>query len=192
MKFDLSKIKAVLLAGGKGTRLAPYTTVLPKPLMPIQDMPIAEVLIRQLYKAGVKDITFSVGYLSSLIRAYFGSGEKFGVNVSYSEEHRPLGTAAPLALVPNLNETFLVLNGDILTTLDFGDMVRFHKEKGGVATIGLFDKEVQINLGVIETDSKGCVSKYIEKPKIPYKVSIGAYVFEPEVLKYLKADERFD
>src|SRR5687768_8631312 len=112
-------MKAIILAGGKGTRLAPYTTILPKPLMPIGDMPILEIVIRQLARHGIRDITLAVGYLAELLMAYCGDGEKFGVQIDYSREEEPLGTAGPITLVPNLNETFLVMNGDLLATLDY-------------------------------------------------------------------------
>src|SRR5512147_2293813 len=110
-------MKAVILAGGKGTRLAPYTTILPKPLMPIGDMPILEIVIRQLVRHGFDDLTLAVGHLAELLMAYCGNGGKFGAKVDYSREENPLGTAGPIALVPNLNETFLVMNGDLLTTI---------------------------------------------------------------------------
>lgn len=185
-------LRAILLAGGRGTRLAPYTTVLPKPLMPIGDMPIAEILIRQLKRAGVREITFSVGYLSSLLRAYFEGGKKFDVKISYSEETQPLGTAGPLALVPNLESTFLVANGDILTTLDFKKMIQTHRKKKSTATVGIFSKKVTIDLGVLKLSRTGALEDYIEKPTFSYDVSIGCYVFEPEVLKSIPKNKKFD
>ena len=125
----MTGIKAVVLAGGKGTRLAPYTTVFPKPLMPVGDMPVLEIVIRQLRRAGIRDIALSVGYLASLLEAYFGQGSRWGVSIRYSQEETPLGTAGPLRLVMDLTDTFLVMNGDLLTTLDFAEMVRVHRRR---------------------------------------------------------------
>ncbi len=185
-------VRAILLAGGKGTRLAPYTTVLPKPLMPLGDMPIAEVIVRQFRRIGIQDVTFCVGYLSSLIQAYFGNGERFGLKIWYSEETRPLGTAGPIGLVRELKDTFVVLNGDILTTLDFKAMVEFHREEKAIATVGVFSKKIKIDLGILELDSKGRIQKYIEKPTLTYPVSMGIYVFEPDVLEYVPKKRHLD
>ena len=118
-------MKAVILAGGKGRRLAPYTTILPKPLMPIGDMPILEILLRQMQRSGVVDhAILTVGYLEELLRAFFKNGERIGLQINYSFEEQPLGTAGPIAMIDGLEETFLVTNGDVLTTLDLADLVR--------------------------------------------------------------------
>ncbi len=185
-------MKAVILAGGKGTRLAPYTTILPKPLMPIGDMPIIEIVIRQLAQRGFFDISLAVGHLAELLMAYCGDGSKFGVQIKYSREEQPLGTAGPIALIPDLTETFLVMNGDLLTTLDYGDMYRYHKRRGAMATLAAYPREVKIDLGVIEFDEENWVRDYIEKPIYNYHVSTGVYIFEPEVLDYLKPNQRLD
>jgi len=116
-------MKAVILAGGKGTRLAPYTTILPKPLMPIGDMPILEVMLRQMKRAGINHVVLTVGHLASLMRSYFGDGAQWEMDITYSQEQIPLGTAGPIALVQGLNKTFLVTNGDVLTTLDIKKLV---------------------------------------------------------------------
>lgn len=189
---DLGGVRAVILAGGKGTRLAPYTTVLPKPLMPIGDLPILEILLRRLERAGIRDVTLSVGYLSSLLEAYFGDGGRWGLRIAYSREEEPLGTAGPLALVPDLTDPFLVMNGDLLTTLDFRDLVRAHRERGAFVTLGLYPKEVKIDLGVIETDGDGRIRDYVEKPTLTYEVSVGVYVMQPEVLQYVPVGQRVD
>jgi NDP-mannose synthase len=188
----LGGVRAILLAGGRGARLAPYTTVLPKPLMPVGDMPILEILLRQLRRAGVRNVTLSVGYLASLLEAYFGNGERFGLAIEYSREEEPLGTAGPLALLDGIDDTFLVMNGDLLTTLDVRDIVREHRRRGAIATLGLFPKEVKIDLGVIETDSDGRIVEYIEKPTLSYEVSVGMYAMQPEVLEYVPRGERLD
>ena len=185
-------MKAVILAGGKGTRLAPYTTVLPKPLMPIGDMPILAVILHQLKAHGVSEVVLCVGYLSSLLEAYFADGERFGLKITYSRENEPLGTAGPLGLVPDLNETFFVMNGDLLTTINYSAMLKFHRSHGKCATVGLARKDVKIDLGIIETTADMSIANYIEKPTLSYMISMGIYVFEPEVLEFVRGKGRID
>lgn len=185
-------MRAIVLAGGKGTRLAPYTTVLPKPLMPIGEMPILEIVIRQLQRHGFDDLTLAVGYLAELLMAYCGDGSKFGVKLDYSREDQPLGTAGPIALVPNLDETFLVMNGDLLTTIDYGAMLKYHRERGALATIACYQRDVKIDLGVIDVSPENWVSNYIEKPTYHYTVSMGIYIFEPAILDYIPLNQRLD
>lgn len=184
-------MKAIILAGGKGTRLAPYTTVLPKPLMPIGDMSILEVVLRQLAHYGFDEVTLAVGYLAELIMAYCGDGSKFGLKISYSREDQPLGTAGPIGLVPNLEETFLVMNGDLLTTLDYGDLLRSHRERGAITTLAAYRREVKIDLGVVETQN-GWVTDYVEKPTYHFSVSTGIYIFEPAVQAYIPPGKHLD
>lgn len=185
-------MKAVILAGGKGRRLAPYTTVLPKPLMPIGNMPILEVVVRQLGRAGFDEITMAVGYLAELLIAYFGDGKKFGANITYSREEMPLGTAGPLSLIKNLNEPFIVMNGDLLTTIDFNDLWNHHNRNDSIATLATFKRDVKIDLGVIETDQNMFITGYIEKPTYHYTVSTGVYVFSPKVLEFLPIEKKID
>jgi NDP-sugar pyrophosphorylase family protein len=185
-------MKAVILAGGKGRRLAPYTAVLPKPLMPIGDVPILEVVIRQLGHAGFDQITMAVGYLAELLMAYFGDGSKFGVHLHYSRENQPLGTAGPLSLVQGLDEPFLVMNGDLLTTLNYRAMWDQHRRSGALATLATCRRDVKIDLGVIEIDEQGWVQEYIEKPTYHYAVSTGIYVFDPSVLEHIPSQKRMD
>ena len=185
-------MKAVVLAGGKGTRLAPYTHILPKSLMPIGEMPILEVLLRQMRRAGVEDVVLTVGHLAALLRSYFGDGQPWDLRISYSYEKKPLGTAGPIALVQGLDDTFLVTNGDVLTTLDLRKLVAFHREKGGIATIAAHRRQVKIDLGVIQWDGDDTVAGYIEKPTTDYTVSMGVYVFEPRVLAYIPVGEYLD
>lgn len=185
-------MRAVILAGGKGTRLAPYTTVLPKPLMPIGEMPILEIVIRQLQRHGFNDLTLAVGYLAELLMAYCGDGSKFNVKLNYSREEQPLGTAGPISLVPDLNDTFLVMNGDLLTTIDYSAMLKYHKERGAIATVACYERDVKIDLGVIEMDADNWVANYIEKPTYHYSVSMGIYLFEPEILNYIEKNQRLD
>jgi NDP-sugar pyrophosphorylase family protein len=184
--------RAVILAGGKGARLAPYSTVLPKPLMPINNMPILEVVIRQLKFYGFTKLTIAVGHLSELIEAFFGDGKKWGVKIDYSREDKPLGTAGPLSLVKNLKTPFLVMNGDLLTTLSYSDFMSRHNKSKAVATLGVFQRAVKIDLGIIKSDSKNIIREYIEKPSLEYDVSSGIYAFNPSVLKYIPRNRRLD
>jgi NDP-sugar pyrophosphorylase family protein len=185
-------MKAVVLAGGKGARLKPYTNVIPKPLMPIGDMPILEVLIHQIQRAGVHEVILTVGHMAELLRAFFQNGERFGTPIRYSFEDKPLGTAGPLKKIQGLTETFLVLNGDVLTDLDFADLVRFHHESKSLVTIAMYCRQVKIDLGVLQLNDGHQVTGYIEKPTYEFNVSMGLYVFEPGVIKYIPEDAYFD
>ncbi len=185
-------MKAVILAGGKGSRLAPYTKVIPKPLMPIGDMPILEVLLHQIKRAGVDEAILSVGHMASLLRAFFQEGQHLGMHIRYSYENTPLGTAGPLAMVDGLDETFLVMNGDVLTTLDFSELVRFHQESKAIVTIAMYNREVKIDLGVLQLNGENEIVGYLEKPSYNYQVSMGVYVFEPAVLSYIPQGQYFD
>lgn len=185
-------MKAVVLAGGKGTRLAPYTKILPKPLMPIGDMPILEVILRQMKVANIDQVVLTVGHLSELLRTFFQDGSQWGLKIDYSYEQRPLGTAGPISLITGLDDTFLVTNGDVLTTLDFSDLIRFHKDHQAAATIAVHRRKVKIDLGVIQWDGNPVISGYIEKPTYDYCVSMGLYVFEPRVLDYIPHGEYLD
>jgi len=186
-------MKAVVLAGGKGTRLAPYTKILPKPLVPIGDMPILEIMLHQLKKAGVDHVILTVGHLAELLRAFFQEGQRFGLRIEYSFEEKPLGTAGPLSLVANqLDSTFLVTNGDVLTTLDIQDLVATHHSSGAIATIASHSRKVKIDLGVLEFGSSDMLTGYIEKPEYDFSVSMGIYVFEPGVVDYIPLNQYLD
>jgi NDP-sugar pyrophosphorylase family protein len=178
-------MKAIILAGGKGARLAPYTKILPKPLMPIGDMPILEVLLRQMKNAGIDDVVITVGHLAGLLRNFFQDGSQLGLHISYSYEDVPLGTAGPLSLIGGLDSTFLVSNGDVLTTLSLADLMRFHTEQQAAVTIAVHCRKVDIDFGVVECDESHQLIGYIEKPSIDYMVSMGVYVFEPRVLSHI-------
>lgn len=183
----------VILAGGKGTRLKPYTNVFPKPLMPIDDKPILEIVIRRLKLQGLRDIIVTIGHLGELIMSFFGDGSKLGVNLDYLKEDRPLGTAGGLGLLKDkLKDPFLMINGDTLTTLNFSDLIQFHKNNDAIATIALNKRNVRIDFGIVDVDSTSIIKKYTEKPTIEHLVSMGVYVFEPEVLKYIKTGEKLD
>jgi len=185
-------MQAVVLAGGKGTRLAPYTNILPKPLMPIGNMPILEVMIRQMKHAGFEEVILTVGHLAELLQAFFNNGNRYGLKIRYSFEDKPLGTAGPLALVGGLTDTFLVCNGDVLTNLDLKDLLRFHDEKNGIATIAMHHRQVNVNLGVIQCNSNNEITGYLEKPSLEYMVSMGIYIFEPAVLNYIQPNTYLD
>lgn len=178
-------MKAIILAGGKGARLAPYTKILPKPLMPIGDMPILEVLLRQMKSAGIDDVVITVGHLAGLLRAFFQDGSNLGLKITYSYEDVPLGTAGPLSLVVGLDQTFLVSNGDVLTTLKLNDLLQFHSEQKAAVTIAIHCRKVDIDFGVVQCDGNHQIIGYVEKPSIDYMVSMGIYVFEPRVLSYI-------
>jgi NDP-sugar pyrophosphorylase family protein len=185
-------MKAVVLAGGRGARLAPYTKILPKPLMPIGDMPILEVLLRQMKAAGVDEVVLTVGHLSELLRAFFQDGSQFGLKITYSYEEKPLGTAGPISLVNGLDDTFLITNGDVLTTLSFNALLKFHREQKAIATIASHHRKQKIDLGVLQFDGDYKLTGYIEKPTNDYMVSMGVYIFEPQVLNYIPVGQYLD
>jgi len=185
-------MKAVILAGGKGTRLRPYTTVFPKPLVPVGDMPILEIILRQLKNNGIEEIVLAVGHLAELIEAFFGDGRKFGLKITYSREDKPLGTAGPLSLIDGLDSDFIVMNGDLLTTLPYKNLVEKHKAESAMATIAVHKREVKIDLGVLKYDDASNIVEYIEKPTYHYSVSMGVYVFSPTVMQYVKKDKYLD
>ena len=182
-------MKAILLAGGKGTRLRPFTHVFPKPLMPLGDddpMPIIEVVLRRLARFGFGDVTIITGYLTELIEAFCGDGSRFGCRVDYVREVEPLGTAGGLTLIDRPDEPVLVINGDILTTLDFAAMHRFHRDRGASATIASYPREVKIDFGVLEFgDDPHVLAGYREKPEFSFQVSMGLYILSPEAWDHL-------
>lgn len=180
-------MKAVILAGGKGARLAPYTTIIPKPMLPVGDRPILEIIINQLAYHGLHDVTLSVGHLAGIIRAYFQANGNLphSVDLTYVSENEPLGTAAPVSLIPDLGETFLVMNGDVLTTLNYRDLISYHQQQEAILTIATFPKEVPMNLGIVESNEGQLVTNYLEKPTFTYDDSMGIYVYDQRVLDYI-------
>jgi len=186
---------AVVLAGGRGTRLAPYTSVLPKPLMPIGDRSILELVLEQLRACGITSATLCVGYLSHLISAVLDNGADRGIDIRYVREEFALGTAAPLRLVSGLDSTFIVMNGDVLTTLDFGDLVRYHRRAGNMLTIATHERTIKIDYGVLRLGTNGRsrrVEGYDEKPEVTSPVSMGIYVLEPAALEYIPPEGYLD
>jgi len=187
-------MRAVILAGGRGTRLKPFTASFPKPLVPLGDTPVIDLLIRSLVRSGISDITLTLGHLSELIQAYFAQRQPFlnGAKLSFAVEREPTGTAGSLASVDGLDETFLVANGDLLTNLDFQELVSFHRRHGAALTIATHRRTVKIDLGVLEYDADSRVTNYIEKPHHAYDVSMGVYVYEPSVLRYISQGKYLD
>ena len=186
-------MRAVILAGGKGSRLRPFTFSIPKPLVPIGEMPIIEILIRQLAAQGFDQVTISVGHLASLIRAVCSDGSKWGVEIDYVEEDKPLGTAGCLSLLTfDEDDPFVVVNGDTLTDLDFSLAIKSHHTTSGV-TICTNRREVDIDFGVLDVDHDGLLVGYREKPTLDYLVSMGVYVMSPWVVRErIKPAERLD
>jgi len=174
--------RAVILAGGRGTRLRPYTIVLPKPLVPVGDYPILEIIVRQLASRGFDHITLAVNHHANIIKAFFGNGEPWNVRIDYSMESQPLSTIAPLCLVEDLPETFLLMNGDVLTDLDFTELVRGHIAAHGRFTVAATTREQRIDYGVLHADAAGTLTRFHEKPSMSYLVSMGVYVMNRSVL----------
>jgi NDP-sugar pyrophosphorylase family protein len=187
--------RAVILAGGIGTRLRPYTTILPKPLMPVGDRPILDVVIRQLARAQFERVTIATGYLAELIEAFFGDGSRHGIPIDYFREDEPLGTVGALSLIEDLDEDFLVMNGDVLTDLDYRALLDRHRAGGQAATIAAVRREVKISLGVMHfaaEDDGDRVTGYSEKPTFDFEVSMGIYCFAPRAIELIKPGERLD
>jgi len=185
-------MQAVILAGGKGTRLRPYTTVLPKPLMPIGDMPVVEVIVRQLRAAGFDRLVLAVGYLPHLFRAFIGDGERFGGPVEFVLEEAPLGTAGALGLISGLDSDFLLINGDTLTNLDYRAFMEYHRQHGAIATIATQSRQNKVDYGVLEIGEDQRLVRYVEKPVQAYHVSMGVNAFRADVLKYVAPNRYLD
>jgi|SRR5437870_1434737 len=184
--------RAVILAGGMGTRLAPYTTVFPKPLMPVGGRPILELVLRQLGRQGIGRFTVAVSYLEELIRAFFGDGTKVGVELDYFREEAPLGTVGVLACLSDLPDPCLVMNGDVLTTIGIGAMARLHEERGAAMTVATQRREVRIDYGVLRVQAGGEVVGYEEKPELQYVVSAGVNLVSARARRFLEPGVRCD
>lgn len=177
-------MQAVLLAGGKGTRLKPYTTLLPKPLVPVGEHSIMSIVISQLRNAGVRKVTLAIGHLADLIMAFYGTGERFGVDIEYSVEQTPLGTVGPIRLIKDLPEHFIVMNGDILADLDYGALFRDHVASGCQLSIAAYQRSVAIDFGVLKIDpSTNRLTGFREKPVYDFSVSAGVYIFSRSLLR---------
>ncbi|NNF02492.1 MAG: NTP transferase domain-containing protein [Bacteroidia bacterium] len=183
--------RAIILAGGKGTRLRPYTVVLPKPLMPVGDYPILEVIIKQLIHDGFGHITMAVNHQADIIKAFFGNGDKWGIKIDYSLEDKPLSTMGPLKLIPDLPDNFLIMNGDVLTDLSFGGLFDEHVKEGNVFTISSFEREQVSEYGVLEVDDHRFLYGFKEKPKQKFQVSMGVYIANKKILDYIPSGEAY-
>lgn len=187
----MSARRAVILAGGRGTRLRPYTTILPKPLLPVGDQPILHRVISRLAESGFRDITLSVGHLAELIMAFFGDGSKYGLKLDYAIEDTPLGTIGPLRYIQDLGEDFLVMNGDVLTDLDPGVLWDAHHQSGALLTIATYPREVRIDFGVLERSAENRITGFREKPAISYEVSMGVYILNRRCLEFVPEGRAF-
>lgn len=181
--------RAVLLAGGKGTRLKPYTISLPKPLVPVGEMPILEIIIRQLAKAGFTHVTITVNHMADIIRAFCGDGSKWNVKIDYSLEDKPLSTMGPLKLIQDLPENFLVMNGDVLTDLDFEKFYDEHEKSNNIFTVSAYCRDQKVDYGVLEIGEDGKLTDFIEKPTNHYNVSMGVYMANRRILDLIPENQ---
>ena len=177
--------RAVILAGGLGTRLKPYTVVLPKPLMPIGEYPILEVIIKQLVIHGFDHVTLAVNHQAELFRAYFSDGSKWGLKIDYSLEDKPLSTMGPIKLIPDLPDNFMVMNGDILTDLDYSCFYNNHINQNNLFSISSYKREQKIDYGVLEIDSNQFLKHFREKPVESFDISMGIYMMSNKVLEFI-------
>jgi NDP-sugar pyrophosphorylase family protein len=183
--------RAIILAGGKGTRLKPYTIVLPKPLVPIGELPILEIVLRQLKQQGFTHITMAVNHMAELIMAFFGDGSKWGIKIDYSMEDKPLSTMGPLKLIKDLPENFLVMNGDILTDLKYGQFFDRHVQQNNIFSISSFTRSDKSEYGILETNEKQTLTAFKEKPESTFEVSMGIYALNKRVLEFIPDDTFF-
>lgn len=182
-------MRALILAGGKGTRLRPYTISFPKPLMPIGDYPILEIIVRQLARQGFGRVTVSTGHLAELIEAYFGDGARWGVSIDYLREDVPLSTAGVLGLIEMDADELLVMNGDVLTTVDYAALVREQREHGAMATVAVKERTTTIDFGVVESGADDVLTGWIEKPEYRFSVSMGVYVVSRAACELVRSGE---
>lgn len=176
--------RAIILVGGEGRRLKPYTLVLPKPLMPVGDLPILEIIVKQLSYFGFTHITFAVNHQADLIKAFFKNGKKWKIKIDYSKENSPLGTIGPLTLIKNLPNEFLVMNGDILTDLNFGNFYENHVKMNNLFTISSFERKQNIDFGVLGLSDRNLI-KFDEKPNLKFEVSMGIYMISKSLLNFI-------
>lgn len=178
-------MKVVIQSGGKGMRLRPYTTILPKPLMPVGERPVLELLLRWLRRNGASDVYITTGYLGHLIRTFCGDGRQWDLRITYTEEREPLGTIGALSLLRDeLDETFIVINGDVLTDLHVNEFIGTHRRNGCDLTIATARRSTRMDFGIIEVD-RGRVVRFREKPGLSHLVSMGIYCMEPRMLEHI-------
>lgn len=183
--------RAVILAGGKGTRLKPYTISLPKPLVPVGDMPILEIIIRKLTKFGFDHITITVNHMAEIIRAFCGDGSKWGTYIDYSLEEKPLSTMGPLKLIKDLPENFLVMNGDVLTDLDLDTFYNEHVTAQNIFTVSAYSRDQKVDYGVLEVGVDSKLINFVEKPTSRYIVSMGVYMANKAILNYIPENQLY-
>ena len=183
--------RVIILAGGRGTRLRPYTITLPKPLVPIGETPILEIVLKQLVSHGFHRMTLAVNHQAALIRTFFGDGSAWGATIDYSFEPEPLGTMGPLRLIEDFPENVLVMNGDILTDLDYAEFFDWHCRQGATLSICATEREQPVDFGVLTANSEGGLVAFQEKPTLRYLVSMGVYGVNRRVLDWLPKDQAF-
>jgi NDP-sugar pyrophosphorylase family protein len=192
IRYEVDPMKAIIMAGGKGSRLYPYSAVLPKPLMPLGETPVLEVLLRKLRREGIDGAILAVNHMRHLIEAYFGDGSRFGMPIEYSREEMPLGTAGPMgAVLDKLGDEFVLANGDLLTTLDVARMIAAHRETKADATIGVYEREVKVEFGLIDVDASMRMTGYREKPSQHHLVSMGIYVLRTAAVRAFVLPNRY-
>src|SRR5437016_11876917 len=189
-------MKAVIMAGGEGTRLRPLTSNQPKPMLPLANRPMMEHIVKLLKEHGFDEIVVTLAFLPQAIRTYFGDGSEFGVRMVYATEESPLGTASSVRnAMQELTEPFLVISGDVLTDIDLSEVVRFHEERGALATIGLKAMENPLEFGIVITRDDGSVERFLEKPTwgqvFSDTINTGIYVLEPEIFDYIPEGEAY-
>lgn len=185
-------MEAIILAGGLGSRLKPYTMSIPKPLLPVGDIPIIEVLLSQLAKKGVTKIHICLGHMAPIFQTYLGDGSKFGLEIEYVFEDKPLGTAGALRLIKTEAKNILIMNGDLLTNFDFNDFRDEHVRTNAAASIGVSVRKVFIDYGVVKNDQDSFLEGFDEKPTLEYNVSMGINILKTEMIKHIPIGVKFD
>ena len=183
--------RAIILAGGKGTRLKPYTIALPKPLVPIGDKPILEIIIKRLIENGFEHITITINHLADIIKAFFGDGSKWGIKIDYSLEEKPLSTMGPLSLIDDLPENFLIMNGDVLSDINFSTLMQKHQNSKNIFTISSYKRKQKSNYGVLEIGENKSLIGFKEKPVVEYDVSMGIYIANKRILDYIPYNQSY-
>ena len=183
--------RAIILAGGRGTRLRPYTVALPKPLVPIGETPILEIIIKQLVRHGFDHITITVNHLADIITAFFGDGTKWGIKIDYSLEEKPLSTMGPLSLIKDLPENFIIMNGDVLSDINYSEFFNKHIKSGSIFTISSHIRKEKSDYGVLEVDENSSLTGFYEKPEIERRVSMGIYAANKNILEYIPHNEKY-
>jgi NDP-mannose synthase len=183
--------RAIILAGGKGTRLKPYTISLPKPLVPIGETPILEIIIKQLINFGFDHITITINHMADIIKAFFGDGSKWDINIDYSLEDIPLSTMGPLKLIKDLPDNFLIMNGDVLTDLNFSDFYNCHNSNNSIYTISSFVRAHKNDYGVLDLDQSNNLIGFREKPMTHFNVSMGVYMANKRILDFIPENQAY-